>query len=97
MDIRIEDRTDPEIAGQLGERLAAVRKAAGLNQEEAAAQAGLNRTTVSRAERGDNPTIHTVIRLLRVYGRLGALDSFIPKVGVSPMELVRRRQEGRGG
>jgi transcriptional regulator with XRE-family HTH domain len=88
-DKRIEEGADPEIVAELGRRLAHIRKAAGLNQAEAAARAGLDRSTVSRAEQGDNPTLLTVVRLLRVYGRLGALESFIPEPGVSPMQLVR--------
>ena len=89
MDLRIEERPDPEIVAVLGRRLAQLRKAAGFTQADAAERAGLDRTTVSRAEQGDNPTLLTVVRLLRVYGRLGALESFIPEPGVSPMELVR--------
>jgi putative transcriptional regulator len=94
---RIEERTDPEILEEMGARLAAIRKVAGLNQEEAATRAGLNRTTVSSAERGGNANILTVVRLLRVYGRLGTLDSFIPKPDMSPMNLVRTRQERTSG
>lgn len=89
MNKRLEERTDPEVLAELGGRLARIRDSAGLNQEEAAARAGLNRTTVSRAERGENPTLLTVVRLLRVYGRLGSLDRFIPEPDVSPMALIR--------
>jgi transcriptional regulator with XRE-family HTH domain len=89
MGIRIEERTDAEVVAELGRRLAVVRKAAGLTQAEAAARAALDRSTVSRAEQGDNPTLLTVVRLLRVYDRLGALESFIPEPGVSPMQLIR--------
>jgi putative transcriptional regulator len=91
MDNRITPRTDPEILAELGRRLARLRKGVGLNQADAAARAGLDRTTVSRAERGDNPTLLTVVRLLRVYGRLPALDAFIPEPDVSPMALIRGR------
>jgi transcriptional regulator with XRE-family HTH domain len=94
----LEARTDGEIMAELGDRLQALRKLQGLNQEEAAAQADLSRRTVSRAEQGENPQLATVIRLLRVYGRLAALESFIPEPSVSPMTLLnrRRREEGRG-
>lgn len=88
-DKRIEERTDAEIMRELGRRLAQVRKSAGLTQADAAERAGLDRSTVSRAEQGDNPNLLTVVRLLRVYGRLGALDVFIPEPGISPMQLVR--------
>jgi transcriptional regulator with XRE-family HTH domain len=89
MDKRIDERPDPEILSEIGRRLAGLRASAGLTQAEVAGRAGVDRSTVSRAELGDNPTLLTVVRLLRVYGRLGALDAFIPEPGVSPMQLVR--------
>jgi transcriptional regulator with XRE-family HTH domain len=91
----MQDKTivDTEILAELGQRLARLRKSSGLNQGEAAERAGLDRSTVSRAEQGDNPTLLTLVRLLRVYGRVGALDSFIPEPGVSPMQLVREARK----
>jgi transcriptional regulator with XRE-family HTH domain len=97
MDKRLDERTDPEILAELGRRLARLREGMGLNQEVAAARAGLNRTTVSRAERGENPTLLTVVRLLRVYGRLGSLEAFIPEPEVSPMALIRKGKGMSGG
>ena len=96
-DKRIEERTDPEVLRELGRRLARLRKARGITQAEAAELAGMDRTTVSRAEQGDNPTLLTVLRLLRVYGRVGALNSFIPEPEVSPMALIRRARRGADG
>jgi transcriptional regulator with XRE-family HTH domain len=93
MDKRIEERPDAEILVELGRRMARLRKAAGLNQTQAAERAGLDRSTVSRAEQGDNANLLTVVRLLRVYGRLGALEGFIPEPGVSPMQLVREARK----
>ncbi len=58
---------------------------------EAADAAGLSSKTVSRAEQGENPTLLTVLRLLRVYGRIAALEQFIPEPEVSPMALIRER------
>lgn len=95
-DKRIADGSDPEIMAELGRRLAGVRKSRDLNQSEAAERAGVGRTTVSRAEQGDNPTLLTVVRLLRVYGRLDALDAFIPEPEVSPMALIRASKRARG-
>lgn len=99
MDINLQTATDPEIARELGRRLRALRKARGLTLNEVSAEAALDRTTVSRAEHGDNPTLFTLLRLLRTYGRLGALAAFIPDPEVSPMALLRerRRTGGQGG
>jgi len=95
-DLRISEQPDPAIMEAIGRRLRGLRDATGLNQSQAAEQAGLDRTTVSRAERGDNPTLLTLIRLLRVYGRIDGLETFIPVAEVSPMEIVRRQRRARG-
>ena len=85
---------DPEILAEIGRRLRELRGSR--DQREVAAAAGLNRETVGRAERGANPTLLTLIRLLRVYGRLGALESFIPDADVSPMLLLRESKRRSG-
>lgn len=85
------EATDPEILEVLGRRLKRLRVSRDLTMEEAADQGGLSAKTVSRAERGENPTLLTVLRLLRVYGRVAALEQFIPEPEVSPMALIRRR------
>ena len=72
-DLRYTTASDTEILSDIGARLAALRKGSGLTQSEVAERAGLGRNTLYRAEHGDNPTLQTVIRLLRVYGRLAAL------------------------
>jgi transcriptional regulator with XRE-family HTH domain len=95
MDLSITTRTDSEVMVEIGHRLRALRKATGLSQTEAAGRAALDRSTVSRAENGDNPTLRTLIRLLRVFGRLDALETFIPVPEVSPMALVRQGRAGR--
>lgn len=82
---------DSEIMAEIGHRLAALRGE--MNQAEAAAKAGIARPTVSRAENGDNPTLDTIIRLLRVYGRLDVLEGFIPPIDLSPMRLLRDRED----
>lgn len=91
---RYTSATDQEILQEIGSRLRGLRKARGLNQTEAAERAGIGRNTLYRTEHGENPTLHTIIRLLRAYGRLNALESFIPEPEISPMARLRER-EGR--
>ena len=88
------EATDPEILEVLGRRLRALRDARDLTMEEVAGRAGLSAKTVSRAEAGQNPTLLTVLRLLRVYDRLGTLEQFIPEAEVSPMALIRQKRAG---
>lgn len=92
--ISSSDQTDAEVLRDVGRRLRALRGE--LRQAEAAQRAGLTRQTVSRAERGDNPTLLTIVRLLRAYGRMSALEAFIPNPQVSPMALLRARNRSRG-
>jgi len=79
---------------ELGARLQALRGDRDI--KDVAEDTGLDRGTVASAERGQNPTLRTLIRLLRVYGRLGALDAFIPEPPVSPMSLLMQRKRRRG-
>jgi len=90
--IQYNSATDVEIMTEIGARLEALRKTRGLTQTDAAGRAGLGRNTLYRAEQGENPTLQTVIRLLRTYGRLGALATFIPAPELSPMARLRARK-----
>ncbi|HGY91193.1 MAG TPA: XRE family transcriptional regulator [Planctomycetes bacterium] len=91
-DKHVTGMTDREILALLGARLRALRKARKLKAGEVAELAGLNRGTVHRAEKGDNPTLLTVVRLLRVYGELARLEDFLAPPEISPMDWVRSRK-----
>ncbi|MCG6989156.1 MAG: helix-turn-helix transcriptional regulator [Gemmatimonadetes bacterium] len=90
--------TDPEVLKEIGLRLQALRRSRDLTLGHVAGLSGLSEKTVSRAEHGLNPTTLTVVRLLRVYERLTALNEFVPEPAISPMALIReRRSEGTRG
>ena len=84
--------TDRELMQELGRRLVALRESQRLTMLEAAERAALSRQTLYRAERGQNPTLLTIVRLLRVYGRLAALESFIPEPEISPLAVLEERR-----
>ena len=83
--------TDGEILRELGARLRSYRLQQNLTVADIATRAGLNRNTIVNAEAGRNPRFGTVVRLLRVYGRLEALDSFLPPPTISPLQVVQNR------
>lgn len=88
--------TDADLQAEIGRRLRETRTRARLEIQEVARQTGLSRRTVYRAERGDNPTLATLLRLLRLYGRLGELEMLLRPLEVSPMaviEAARRKQD----
>ena len=94
--------TDDEIIEELGARLRAYRLQQNTEVAEVASRTGLNRNTIQNAESGKNPRLSTIVRLLRAYGRLENLDSFLPPPSISPLELrrtrgqVRKRARNRG-
>jgi len=89
-------KTDAELMREFGRRLAALRERQGLTAIEVAERTKVARRTIYRAERGLNPTIGTIVRLLRLYGRLDALEQWLPEPEVSPMALLERRKASRG-
>ncbi len=91
------ERSDTDVMRELGRRLKALRKARGYSQAEAARLSGIGRRTLYSAEQGENPTLLTLVRLLRTYSRLGALDAFIPAPEVSPIQELERRERRRVG
>jgi transcriptional regulator with XRE-family HTH domain len=95
--ISLTTATDAEVMATLGTRLAALRESQGLTRSEAAKQSGLGRRTVFRAERGQNPTLLSIVRLLRLYGRLDALGEMLATPEISPLALLEKNQRGRRG
>jgi transcriptional regulator with XRE-family HTH domain len=83
--------TDPEILAELGRRLRSYRLQQNLSVADVAARAGVNPNTVLHAEGGRNSRLTTIVRLLRVYGRIETLNAFLPPPQVSPLQLVERK------
>ncbi len=94
--------TDGALLKLVGERLAALRLARNLTQQQLAEQAGLGLRTVQRLELGAVATqLSGFIRVCRVLGLMEHLDLFIPPVSVGPMVQLklagrmRKRASGR--
>lgn len=85
--------SDADLQVEIGRRLEETRVRARLEIQEAAKQTGLSRRTIYRAELGDNPTLATLLRLFRLYGRIGELDQLLRTPEVSPMAIVRGKAE----
>ena len=90
-------QTDPEIMQSIGERLRMLRRAQGLTLAQVAERTQLNPSTIVRAEKGRNPTLLTLTRLLRACGALSSLELFVPEPTISPVaEAEARRRAPRG-
>lgn len=91
--------SEPEILAELGRRLRRYRLQQNLTQADLARDAGVGTRTVRNVESGGDTQLGTLLRILRALGRLDALDAFLPRPGVSPMELLRAggRERQRAG
>ncbi len=93
--------TDQALLRLIGERLAGLRLARNLTQQQLAEQAGLGLRTVQRLELGEAATqLSGFIRVCRVLGLVENLEMFIPQPMVSPMAQLkqagRKRQRATG-
>ena len=91
----IGEKNTGEILRELGARLRAYRLQQNLPVEEVATRSGLSRNTIGNAEAGRDPRLSTLLRILRVLGRLDALDAFLPPPSLSPMQLLQNKGRPR--
>ena len=98
MNISNSDPVDA-ITQELGVRLPWIRLNLNITQAALATLAGVTRKKVIHAETG-NADLVTVVRLMRAMNIADQLDSFLPPVPVSPLQLAklagkkRRRASG---
>jgi transcriptional regulator with XRE-family HTH domain len=86
--------TDEAVLKLIGARLAGLRLAHNLTQQQLAEQAGLGLRTVQRLELGVAATqLSGFIRVCRVLGLVEHFESLIPEATTSPMEQLK--QQGR--
>ena len=94
--------SDERLLQLIGERLAQLRLAKNLTQEQLAEQTGLGLRTVQRLESGEAATqLSGFVRVCRALGLLERLDALIPEQAISPIAQLklqgkkRRRASGR--
>jgi len=93
--------TDSELIAEIGNRIRRYRLQQNLMQADLARKAGVSPRTVRNMEGGSDVRLSTIIAVLRALGRTDAVDAFLPRPQLSPMELLeaggseRRRARGR--
>ena len=92
--------TDPVLLALIGERLADLRLARNLTQQQLAEQAGLGLRTVQRLEQGLAATqLSGFVRVCRVLGLVERFEQLLPEPPASPMAQLklqtRKRQRAR--
>lgn len=80
--------TDNAIAEDIGNRLRELRLNRNYSQQEICNMTGLSIKAILNAEKGKS-NIVTYIKILRALNCLDHLENFIPKPGISPMQMVK--------
>lgn len=82
------ERTDRNVARQVGRVVALLRERAGLNQEELAEKVDMSTDTISRLERGKHvPALEGLSEIARALG-VGLRDLFPPTGANAAMEEI---------
>lgn len=88
--MKIDDKTSAEaVLVELGARVRHSRVTSRLKQEELAARSGISRAQLIRLERGDNSVkLQTLIAVLRTLRLLHVLETALPSVELSPLQVA---------
>jgi transcriptional regulator with XRE-family HTH domain len=87
--------TDEAVLSEIGGRLAALRLARNLTQQELSERAGVARDVIQRLEAGGSVMDGNLIRVLRELELLDALDRLIPAPVPSPLAELKLRGRQR--
>jgi transcriptional regulator with XRE-family HTH domain len=85
--IRVTSTTG-EVLQEVGSRVRAYRLQQNKTHAELAKEAGIGRATLVRAEAGQNSSLETLVKILRVLGRLDALNDFLAPPLISPIQVA---------
>lgn len=86
--------SDKAILGELGKRLKTLRLRRNITQEALAEATLLSVGTIKSLEVG-KAKLASIIAVLRELGALQELDSFIPQISISPLEIAKRKSPER--
>jgi transcriptional regulator with XRE-family HTH domain len=87
--------TDKAILTKIGSFLKQLRLTQNKTQSQIATDAGLNRWTVSQAEKGGSITLASLIQLLRALDALYALGQFNFEDEISPLAYAKLKKDKR--
>lgn len=86
--------SDKTIGEELGHRIRAFRLRKNITQKELAGATTLSLNSIKSLEAGRGK-LSTIIAVLRELGALEHLDSFIPEISISPIQLVKMQGKVR--
>ena len=88
-----EHRTPSEMERDLGEQIRTERLRKNMTMKVLATEAGISAQTLRSLEEGSGSRVETLIRVVRALGKTSWLDSFKPRVSISPMQMLTGKQQ----
>jgi transcriptional regulator with XRE-family HTH domain len=83
------DLTTDEWERELGQQVRDLRLRLNLAQDELAERAGIALGVIKRLESGRGSTLASLVKVLRVLGRVDWLSTLAPAVSISPLQMVK--------
>ena len=87
--------TDNSIIQSIGAFIRHHRLEQNKTQQQLATEAGINRWTISKIEKGESVTLAILIQILRILDLLHVLDAFEIREQVSPIEYAKLKEKKR--
>jgi transcriptional regulator with XRE-family HTH domain len=87
--------TNQKIEEEIGQRIQKVRLNRNMTQLELAKKSGLSRVAISRIEGGKGANLSSLIEILRVLDLLQNVDTLLPTLRFSPLELLKLQKSTR--
>jgi len=86
--------TDKRIGAEIGSRIKSLRLRKNLTQQQMSEATALSLNVIKALESGKGK-LFSLIAVLRELGALEALDSFIPEITISPLQMARQHGKKR--
>jgi len=98
--IDYSEMSNSAIITVVGQYIKQQRLEKNMTQAQAAEEAGVNRWTISKIEKGESVTLVSLIQILRALELLDVFEKFQYEKKISPIELVKlegtKKQRARG-
>ncbi len=91
----LNNLSDEQVLVALTQRVKQRRLNLNITQDELSKRAGVHVQTIKNFESGKTTTLLTFIQVMRAFGDLEALNSFLPDPGISPIALLKLKGKER--
>lgn len=93
--MNFDNISDRAVMVEIGRRVQVQRLNANMSQADVARKAGISRRALQNLEGGRDCTLASLIRVLRVIGKINQFEEFLSEPGPSPLQLAKLKGRER--